>query len=264
MNSSINLKGIVVASLLVGALPAGAETTVSFSFSDTLGTQRKLHEMLARHGMRVTFFVNSPRIGRGDYLSLQDLRDFEAAGNEIGGHTLSHDDLSNMDRSDAIREVCDDRVNLLNMGFKVTSFGYPKSGDSRELWEITEGCNYNSGRTTGSLDDASAETIPPQNPFRIRLPSSIRNDDDLDYLQDLVTEAESVENGWIMISFHGICDGDEEDECDGNYEVTEGLLEAFLGWLAPRAAQGTVVKTVHEVMGGEVKPGISSDDFPNR
>ena len=48
--------------------------------------------------------------------------------------------------------------------------------------------------------------------------------------------------GWVIFVFHRIC-----DRC-GAYSTTLEQFTALLDWLGPRAARGTVVKTVGEVM----------------
>ena len=44
---------------------------------------------------------------------------------EIGGHTLDHANLTTVEKAEAEREVCNDRVNLINQGFQPTDFAYP-------------------------------------------------------------------------------------------------------------------------------------------
>ena len=46
-------------------------------------------------------------------------------GHEIGGHSVTHPDLTTLPSDEAKRQICDDRVNLTNWGFRVTSLAYP-------------------------------------------------------------------------------------------------------------------------------------------
>lgn len=61
---------------------------VSLTFDDTHVEHRWAAEALSRRGMVGTFYVNSERVGGSGYLSAKDLREMEAQGHEIGGHTL--------------------------------------------------------------------------------------------------------------------------------------------------------------------------------
>lgn len=63
-------------------------------------------------------------------------------------------------------------------------------------------------------------------------------------MQDSVTQAENNGGGWVQFVFHGICDG-----CGDTSATSPAQLSAFLDWLQPRAANGTVVRTVGDVMG---------------
>jgi len=49
--------------------------------------------------------------------------------------------------------------------------------------------------------------------------------------------------------FHEICD----NACDP-YSTPTATFSEFLDWLQARAASGTVVKTMHEVVGGTLQP----------
>jgi peptidoglycan/xylan/chitin deacetylase (PgdA/CDA1 family) len=90
-----------------------AETIVSITFDDTIGNQYAAREVLGPRGMRATFYVDSPRLGRTGYLSLAQLAALQADGHEVGGHTLSHVDLTTLSPDQQRREICDDRAALL-------------------------------------------------------------------------------------------------------------------------------------------------------
>src|SRR5450759_3778017 len=95
-----------------------------------------------------------------------------AAGNEIGGHTVDHSDLTALTSDDATRQVCNDRVALNNMGFTVKSFAYPFGAYNSSIETIVKNCGYNSGRIIanlksspyGCLSCVTANQIPPPDP----------------------------------------------------------------------------------------------------
>jgi peptidoglycan/xylan/chitin deacetylase (PgdA/CDA1 family) len=246
-------------------VPPGA-TVVTFTFADTRKNQTKVGPLFAKYGMRSTFYISSGRIDRssGD-LSLEDLRTLASLGHEVGSHTINHVDLETVSLDVARREICDDRVALMQLGFPVTSFAYPSSSDTPAVRQIVIECNFNNARATGGIKSPEgcsscelAETIPPRDVFRIETPTSIKNFYTLADLLGLVLQAENAGGGWIMISLHNICGG--ADACgDDTYEISEPLLDSFLAWLAPRSARGTLVMTTHEVIGGAVKPPVRSD-----
>jgi hypothetical protein len=58
----------------------------------------------------------------------------------------------------------------------------------------------------------------------------------------------------VPLIFHSICDG-----CDpGGYSTSQATLQAFLDWLGPRSTNGTIVRTVAQVIGGPTTPPPAS------
>jgi peptidoglycan/xylan/chitin deacetylase (PgdA/CDA1 family) len=75
--------------------------TVSLTFDDTEDEQLDAAAVLEAHGLVGTFYVNSPRLhqssaGADDWLSVADVQAMQQRGHEIGGHTLSHPDLTSL------------------------------------------------------------------------------------------------------------------------------------------------------------------------
>jgi hypothetical protein len=54
----------------------------------------------------------------------------------------------------------------------------------------------------------------------------------------------------VQLVFHYIC-----HSCDA-YSITAANFQALLDWLQPRSANGTVVETTAQVIGGPVKPPV--------
>jgi peptidoglycan/xylan/chitin deacetylase (PgdA/CDA1 family) len=224
---------------------ASAATTVSLTFDDGTASQYQARPMLAAHGMRGTFYVNSSRVGTsGYYMTWSQIHDLADDGNEIGGHTAHHVDLPNTDPTEAQREICLDRDNLLDQGFAPRNFAYPFGSFNAAVQTMVRNCGYNSARTT---TQAVADTIPPRDPYAIIESSGSSS---LAALKNAVIAGENAGGGWVTIVFHQLCNA-----CDTNW-VLPSDLDAFLDWLQPRAAQGTVVKTVDEVVGGPLQAAV--------
>ncbi|MGZ5417487.1 MAG: polysaccharide deacetylase family protein [Nocardioides sp.] len=237
--------------------PGTRVTMVSLTFDDTLANQATALSVLQEYGMRSTVYVNSPRIGTRNYLSKAQLDSYVAAGHEVGGHTLTHPDLTAVSPDEARRQICADRVNLLALGYPVTSFANPLGATNAAVQQIIRDCGYNSARGVSGLRSPgygctacpTAETVPPVDPWEIRTPVSVQSSTSLQMLQDYVTSAEDDTGGWVPLLFHGVCDG-----CAPN-AVSPGVFRAFVDWLSTRPAT-TQVRTVHEVIGGAVRPGV--------
>lgn len=233
-----------------------AQTVVSLTFDDGTSDQFAVRPMLVRHSMHATFFVNTNKIESGpDYLTWEQLSALAADGNEIGGHTLDHLDLTKVDPTEARRQVGDDRQALLSRGFPVTGFAYPYGARNPSLYPIIRESGFAWARRSYGICgigeaptrcvDPVAETTPPQNIWAIRTIPSIRTWSTLADLQSVVTRAEAAGGGWVTIVFHRILEGRNGDE----YSFSPTVLSRFLEWLEPRRSSGTRVRTVGDVVG---------------
>jgi peptidoglycan/xylan/chitin deacetylase (PgdA/CDA1 family) len=243
-----------------GPVVTPQQTVVSLTFDDAWSDQSVVPSMLAAKGMHATFYVNSGNIGSSpSFFGWNQLQSIQSAGNEIAGHTINHIDLTTVTSTEAQRQVCQDRRALMSEGLTVTDFAYPYGATNSSVQSIVQGCGYNSGRRSWGLCSPAqtgcpaAETIPPLNVWATRTESSIRSTNTVQDLENAVTNAEAT-GGWVSFVFHHICDG-----CD-SYAITQSNLQAFLDWLQPRSANGTVVKTVHDVIGGPMQPPPSVAD----
>lgn len=257
----------VLLALAAPALANAAPTVVSLTFDDGRSDQYAVRSMLDAHAMDGTFFVNSNTVGGAGRLSWGQLADLSADGNEIAGHTLDHVNLTSVSSSEAQRQVCDDRRKLWAHGFPVTDFAYPFGSVDSSLYPIVQGCGYNSARRSWGLcspsdppaecafwGDPYAESIPPLNRWEIRTQPSLRTWTTLAEIQARVTNAEAAGGGWVPLVFHSICDACDPD----GYSTSQTTLQAFLDWLAPRSASGTIVRTVAQVIGGPTTPPPAS------
>jgi peptidoglycan/xylan/chitin deacetylase (PgdA/CDA1 family) len=234
-----------------------ARTIVSLTFDDTFADNYQVGALAAARGLRATFFVNSGRLGLSGYMTRAQVEALESAGHEIGGHTVSHANLPTLSVDEVRRQVCNDRVALLNAGFSVASFAYPFSGQDATVRQVVIDCGYNSGRLVGGLVSGSscascpyANTRPPADRFQIRTNDSVMSGTTLAQMQQYVTQAEQRGGGWVPLVFHHVCSG-----CDPS-SVSVATLTAFMDWLAARGP-ATQVGTVADVIGGAVKPGVS-------
>jgi peptidoglycan/xylan/chitin deacetylase (PgdA/CDA1 family)/archaellum component FlaF (FlaF/FlaG flagellin family) len=236
---------------LTAAHAASGQTVVSLTFDDGTASQYQADQMLANHGMHGTFYVNSSNLGTSDYyMTWAQVHQLSADGNEIGGHTSHHVNLPVTDPTEARRQICQDRVNLLNQGFDAKNFAYPYGAYNATIEHMVQDCGYNSARTTSA---ATSETIPPSDPYAIHEASG---SGDVTTLENAVIAAEQSGGGWVPLVFHQICDA-----CDSNW-IRPADLGAFLDWLQAREANGTMVRTVDQVIGGAVRPAVQPPPRP--
>src|SRR5262245_11662472 len=238
---------------------SATNTVVSLTFDDGQSSQVATQAMLSSHGMNGTYYINSAQVGTSSYyMTWPQIHSLADAGNEIAGHTLHHTNLTNVPLATAQAEVCNDRQALISQGFSpVTSFAYPEAEVNTTAKQVVQGCGYTSGRGVGNIYSNGAcpgcpfaETMPPTDAFELKTPQSANTSTTLANLQSYVTDAENNGGGWVILTFHGICN----NACTDVNSLNTSTFSAFLDWLQPRSANGTVVRTVGQAMGAPTPP----------
>jgi peptidoglycan/xylan/chitin deacetylase (PgdA/CDA1 family) len=267
--------GATLALAVPGRALAGP-TVVSLTFDDGWDTQTTASSMLAAHGLLGTFYVNSGFIGMADHLTWAQLAAMNAAGNEVGGHTVDHQDLTELTPTAATAEVCDDRTAIRSHGFIANSFAYPfgaydastTSGNGTlDASSIVQSCGYTSGRGAFGLHNITSTTdtrpyatsLPPPNLFKIKTSCCINTQSfggstpTAAALESYVQNAQSGGGGWVIFFFHRLCDNCGGDTPAPSMSPTQ--FSAFLDWLT---ANGITVQTVGQVVSGDMQPPTSA------
>ncbi len=226
--------------------PNYSNTLVSLTFDDGDADNFSARAVLVENNLHATWYIVSSFIGAPGYLTAGQLHLLAADGNEIGGHSLTHPDLTTLSGRDLRVQVCQGRLDLLALGFQPVSFAYPFGHFDPQSRQAVVACGYNSARTV--ID--GPDTVPPADPFTIRSMPYIVKDTRLPKMQRYVTEAVAGGGGWVIFVFHHICTA-----CD-QYSIDPPVFAEFAAWLASRQELGLSVKTVREVIGGDVQPGV--------
>ena len=257
---------LLAAGLLVGPFKgtghaATSPVTVSLTFDDSNADQMPAEQTMKSLGLHGTFYTVSGWVGQPSYLTLAQVQQIAADGNEIAGHTIQHPDLPTLDPNEQMREICNDRVNLINWGFQPTDFAYPfADADTNET--DAKACGYNSARGLGDVRSPSscrncvyAETTPPPDPYYLRAPDEVDATWTLAQMKAEVTNAQSHGGGWVILTFHHICSPTGTTACPSDLSTTPTIFSQFVTWLKGQSSVGTTVKTVQQVIGGTFKPG---------
>ncbi len=207
-------------------------------------------------------------------MSTAQIQELQTVGHEIGAHGLMHLHLiQTIIPPDRIkREICDSRMDLLARGFQIRSFAYPFGLNDIPCGELTdtftettaEQCGYVTARGVGNLDSKNgvfSETIPPADPYMLRAGQSVNSTVTLQQVQQRVLDAENNQNAaspqppWLIINFHHSAPAPPATRL---LAWDDGLFGQFVSWLAARKPQGTVVRTISQVVTGPVNPPVPS------
>jgi hypothetical protein len=232
-------------------------TIVTLGFDDNTVDQLAASDVLQSLGIRAMFYVNSGRLDvGGNYMTTAQVKSLEARGHEIGGHTVSHPHLSQLDAAEQRRQICADRSRLLSAGLAVSTFAYPFNDVDAASQAAAQLCGYNSARTLGGLScrgcDA-AEAVPPANLYDMRSISGVTRDTTAAQLMVAVQRAQAT-GGWLQIAFQHLCSA---APCSSN-GIPLHEFETFARWLGGQRGAGALsVSTVHDVLGGVVRPAVA-------
>jgi peptidoglycan/xylan/chitin deacetylase (PgdA/CDA1 family) len=251
----------VRAALGAGAQPAlpTRRTIVSLTFDNGTRGQYAVRSALLDRRMHATFYISSSFIDRADGYSMSWSQVLGLAhdGNDVGGNTVSQQNLRRLSGADKRREICGDRGRLVAARFDPVSFSYPFGAVDTGAEQILRSCGYRSARTSGgvSLDGPLyAETVPPRNPYATRaLDGEDEGPIQLSYLESAVEMAARHGGGWIQIVFRQVCRVSDRDfgACMRSHRPIElTVLQQFLDWLTFDAPASTSVRSVREVLDG--------------
>ncbi len=161
-------------------LPAHAQPTtiISLTFDDSDEDQyTNAFPLLQQYGYTGTFFTITGYIGvNSGYMTLPQLQALYAAGNEIAGHTVLHENLLQVNTAEATREICESRNTLLNWGFPATGFAYPYGAFNSATESIVAQCGYDYARSDFSLQSpAAARAVAIPTRSRPPIPTTSRH-----------------------------------------------------------------------------------------
>jgi len=105
--------------------------------------------ILLRYGGTGTLYVASGFIGRPDHLSVGDLRSAQAAGIEIGAHTVDHVDLTKVSTDRAAQEIAGSaRAIQTFLGSAPTAFAYPSGKFDARIVAVVAADHFTTAVTT--------------------------------------------------------------------------------------------------------------------
>lgn len=118
----------------------GRKKALTFSYDDGVLQDERLIGIFNKYGLKGTFNINSELLGkpgsldrygvRVDHTKIQS-KDIKSIyqGHEVAVHTLTHPNLTELEESEIIRQVEEDRLNLSRAtGYEVYGMAYPCGG----------------------------------------------------------------------------------------------------------------------------------------
>ena len=119
--------------------------------------------ILEAHSMTAVVYVITNELGKKNYLKLDELKDMQRRGIEIGSHTADHLPLTSLDESTQLKQIRESKIFLEWSGLAtIYSLSYPNGAYNSKLEEILREENY----LTAVTGEAGLNTLST-NPFEL-------------------------------------------------------------------------------------------------
>ncbi len=134
---------------------------LTLSYDDGVTTDVRFIELINKHGLKSTFYINSMIYGKGGEtfpkgqfgrLSRDEATAlYKDSGHEIALHTLHHKLLTDLSNEEVRTEILEDKRNLeRQFGCIVRGMAYPMGGFSEEIERIAKSCGLDYARGSNS------------------------------------------------------------------------------------------------------------------
>lgn len=125
------------------------ESSLCLSWDDGHPADRRVADLMLRHGLRGTFFVPLGNVEGRPVMQVKDLRALSRDGFEIGAHGVDHRRLVGLPRSEARQQIIDAKQHLEDMlGVSVAGFCYPGGRHDPFIRAAVADSGFVYGRTT--------------------------------------------------------------------------------------------------------------------
>lgn len=146
---------------LVICFPGGRHKALTLSYDDGKIADRRLVEILNRHGLKASFNLNGDKFGRDGRIERGEVAGLYQ-GHEIAAHSLTHPTLSRCPREIMVQQIFDDRRRLEDLaGYPVRGFAYPNGQHTPDLHRLLPELGIAYARTI----DSNGQFLLPTQPM---------------------------------------------------------------------------------------------------
>ena len=207
----------------------GKQKAVTYSYDDGVCQDRRLVDMFNYYHVKATFNINS---GMQTYASHYDFGNVRVhhmnaeglkelyKGHEIAVHTLTHQDLTKLDKDTVYNEVFLDKQNLERMfGCQITGMAYPYGTYNDEVVQILKKCKIQYARSV-----VSSGAFKLQKNLLIFKPTCHHADENIWELLEKFLKEKSEEKQLFYIWGHSY-----EFDVNNNWKRMEEILDRLIG-----------------------------------
>ncbi len=124
--------------------------------------------VLREFGFRATFYATAGFVGTPGYLSIEQVRELDRAGFEIGCHSMTHPYLSDLGEVEMKHEIMDAKLRLEDIvGHRIDHFALPGGRYNSQTLEMARSAGFRSVAT--SLFHANSPNTSPYKLGRVAI-----------------------------------------------------------------------------------------------
>lgn len=157
--------------------------------------------MLENAGFSSTHFIVTERMAAGDFpgfIKVSEILEMQSGGHEIGAHTRSHPDLTQIPLSQARTEIEGSRTDLLNIGVTPAAvFAYPFGAYNASVQSLVRNAGFSAARSSdGGFNKRNSDKFALQ---RKLMDSSVT-------LAEVKADIDQAvrDKTWLILLFHDV------------------------------------------------------------
>jgi peptidoglycan/xylan/chitin deacetylase (PgdA/CDA1 family) len=218
---------------------------ISITFDDGWETTYSVAApLLMQNGIHSTQYVTTGLIGDPAYLSLDQVKALKNNGQQIACHTVTHPDLTTVDRTKLDSELsgCQQYFLKNNLGKTVdfaAPYGHTNSSVNNEVKKYFRSGRNTNGDITNGMTDADVNLPNTVNQYEI-IGVTVHSDTTVEQLQNAV-DYTIAHNGWLVLTYH------QAEEAGSKFSLSSASLQKQLSYLSSTNVR---IVTVGQVMDG--------------
>ncbi len=197
-----------------------------------------------------TVTTSNIAFGAEDNMTLSQILSLQSDGQEIGGHTQTHVDLTTVGTSVASGEISGGRQDLLSAGVNtVQAFAYPYGNYDQTVQQATQGAGFTSAR--GLVPGFNGTN---SDPFALQS-ESVNASTSVSQFTAWIDQAKANKT-WLILVFHSI----DSNLVGSPYGATPATLQAIVDYMnTNNVPVYTVSQGLSFMQSGTVTPPASTD-----
>lgn len=174
--------------------------------------------LLQKYNIPSTQYIISNNIGLPNYMTHEQIAELQAAGHEIGSHSLDHSDLTTLTNANLTNQLSSSKNYLTSLFGDIINFSLPYGAYNTSVTsEIKR--YYRSSRTS----DVGFNTLNNFDPYQIRI-QYLTNQTTSEQVNAWVNQA-ITDKSWLVILYHQI------DNSSSEFSTTPANLENNLSYI---------------------------------